>query len=119
MRDRLTLITLGNLQGGAFGPVVDQAISDVLKDCDDRPSLEKARKVVIEIEFVPAADDGVRALGAVAVEASVKKSIPAQKTRTEFLGVNVVDNGDGVIGIEALLPERQDNLFTRQEGTNR
>jgi len=45
--------TLDQIHDGAVAMMIDEALSAVYADCDDRPGLAKARKVTIEISITP------------------------------------------------------------------
>lgn len=101
-----TLDTLGDLDDGTTRLVVDQALSEALSDCDNRPHLGKPRRVVVTVEMRPVLND-VGAMKGVSAEASVKLSVPGRRTRSEYLPTNV--NGGTV---EAFLPfDRPNPLF--------
>lgn len=59
MQDKLSLETLGQLDDGTVGAVANAAIAEALADCDDRPFLEKGRKVTVEIVINPVLDGSV------------------------------------------------------------
>lgn len=84
-KDKLSLETLGQLDEGTVSAVVDAAIADMLKDCDDRPGLTKARKLTLEVSFVPVVDERSFALRGVDISTTVKSSVPAQTIRELYL----------------------------------
>lgn len=101
-----TLDTLGDLDDGVTRLMADQALSEALADCDNRPHLDKPRRIVLTLEMRPVLNDSGGMKG-VAAEATVKLSLPGRKTRAEYLPTNV--NGQGV---EAFLPfDRPNPLF--------
>ena len=48
-KQTLSLATLHKLDDGMVGRVVDAELQKVLRDCEDRPSLDKVRKVTIQL----------------------------------------------------------------------
>ncbi len=113
-KDKLTLATLGQLDDGTVGAVVDAAIAEALADCDDQPFLKKGRKVVVEI-VVNAVLDGNRLKG-VDVASGVKLTRPPQAAREQYLRTTF---GTVHKTVEAILPDsHQDGLFTGERGGN-
>ena len=110
-QDKLTLATLGKLDDGTVGAVVDAAITEALIDCDDRPFLEKARKVTIEVVISPVLDNG--RLKAVDVATGVKLVKPPQVARKQSLRTTF-DTANRKV--EAMLPDSyQDTMFTGEK----
>ncbi len=83
--EKLTLATLGQLDDGTVGAVVNAAITDALKDCDDRPGLKKARKITLEVSFEPVVDERSFVLKGVDIDTKVKLTVPAQELREQYL----------------------------------
>jgi len=109
-RKLFTLDSLGDLDDGATRLLVDAAIAEALEDCDNRPSLDKPRRVVVTLEFTPVLSQfgGMKGVDA---EAKVKTTFPARAARSEYLPTNA--RGDTV---EAFLPtEHPTPLFTAEE----
>lgn len=101
-----TLDTLGDLDDGVTRLMVDAALAEALGDCDNRPHLDKPRRIAVVVEVRPVLN-GAGGMKGVAAEANVKLSLPGRKTRSEYLPTNV--NGDTV---EAFLPfDRPNPLF--------
>ena len=85
-KEKLSLSTLSQLDDGTVGAVVDAAIAEALADCDDRPYLEKARKITIEVAVSPVLDNG--RLKGVDVATGVKLAKPPQAARDQYLRTN-------------------------------
>ncbi|MFA5552584.1 MAG: hypothetical protein WDA03_13340 [Trueperaceae bacterium] len=101
-----TIDTLGDLDDGTTRLLVDAALSEALADCDNRPYLDKPRRVVLTLELKPVLHEAGGMKG-VQGDVAVKLSLPPRKTRGEYLPTNV--NGDTV---EAYLPfDRPNALF--------
>lgn len=108
-----TLDTLGDLDDGTTRLMVDQALAEALADCDNRPHLDKARRITITLHMLPVLNDngGMKGVNA-AVEVGSK--FPGRRGRVEYLKTSV--NGNGV---EAYLPEeRPQPLFPASEEKN-
>lgn len=93
-----TTDTLGDLDDGVTRLMIDAALADALADCDDRPTLTKPRRIVIQVELQPELNQRGAMIG-VQAKAQVALRIPGQVTRSEFLPTNA--KGDT---IEARLP---------------
>lgn len=107
-----TIDTLGDLDDGTLRPVVDQALKEALTDCDNRPALDKPRRIVLTVELKPVLSE-MGGMKGVDAEATVKLSLPGRKTRAEYLPTSV--NGDTV---EAFLPfDRPNALFPQATTT--
>lgn len=72
--------TLHLVRNGALGEVIDSAIDEIYKDLTDRPSLSTARKLKIEISFIPS--DGEAEYAKIGL--SVDPVIPPQKFGREM-----------------------------------
>jgi hypothetical protein len=85
--EKFNLENLTMLDRGKIPLVFDQEAARVVKDCEERPLLDKPRRVVIVFEFIPVVDK--KALGggqvidcsSVEVECEVQSSIPKHKTQ--------------------------------------
>lgn len=99
MKKPLLLDTLGDLDDGTIRMLVDTALHEALADCDNRPGLDKVRKVVIQIEFKPVLSErgGMKGVENVV---QVKTNLPARAGRQEYLPTTV--RGDAVT---AFLPD--------------
>ena len=53
---QLTASTLAKLDRGAAAAALDKAIETAVRDCLDRPSDERARKITLTLELVPVKD---------------------------------------------------------------
>jgi hypothetical protein len=90
---KLTNKTIGDLQGGAIGYAIDQAIREAMRDCEGRPGLKTVRKVVINVEFLPASgglQEGASTLGSVGIKAKVGFNPPPRVGDTDYL---IVESG--------------------------
>jgi len=70
----LRTATLGEVRDGILAHQLDAELVKIHADCVDRPGLQKARKVKLEITFTPVGDDP---LDGVDVEFVVQSSLPA------------------------------------------
>lgn len=85
----LTLESLGRVRGGALAVAVNQSIAAAVHDCRDRPSLKKARSVVLKINISPT--EGETEFEDADVTFDVSRSFPAKS-----LPVRMTDNGNGL-----------------------
>lgn len=105
---KLTAETIASLNEGLFGAAVDKHITDILKDCEDRPGLKAPRTIKIELKFLPVMDQNGRALSGVEITPKASVTVPAQLARTEYLQTKVDAKGN----LDANLPSSyQDTIF--------
>ncbi|AWT34562.1 hypothetical protein DM785_02595 [Deinococcus actinosclerus] len=78
----LNLGSLHTLSEGGFGIKVDRDIEQAIKDCEDRPGLKTARKVVIELTITPEGEGGLSDT-TMTVTATSKLSVPKAATRKQ------------------------------------
>jgi hypothetical protein len=98
MKD-LSACTIGELNDGRAGALIDAHLEQVLNDCYDRPNLDKDRKLTITLTVRPHVND----MGQV----EAKAAMPKKHTRAEFLPVTV-EGGDAGVHVKASLSrERQ------------
>ena len=71
---------LSLVENGAFAHQFDIELARILDDCRERPSLDAARKLTIEIRLEPEVGDS-GALDAIHTEFAVQGKLPAQKSR--------------------------------------
>lgn len=89
----LDLATLKDLDNGKPAIAFRRAVEDCVKDCSDRPTEQRARKVTLELVLTPvAAEDAefegtFRACG-VTGEFRIKSSIPNRQTRPYSFGLD-------------------------------
>jgi hypothetical protein len=120
----LNLKTVGDLRKGAFGLQVDTLIDQAMRDCDDRPSIDKARVVTIEIELIPEPNDAARQMSAVAVSTSAKLKLPPMMKLGSILEVHREENENGQLVVHGVMPyETQDapgqkNMFKNDREDN-
>ena len=111
-KQTLSLATLHQLDDGMVGRVVDAELQKVLRDCEDRPSLDKVRKVTIQLEITPLQDDRSYSLRGIDTQVQVKAFVPPTGTRKEFL---YTSHDSSKKTVNAALPDsHQDNLFDSQ-----
>lgn len=86
---KLTLESLPRVRGGALSVAVNQALIAAIHDCRDRPSLKKARTVVLKIQIAPT--EGETEFDDADVVFDLSRSFPAKS-----LPVRMTDNGEGL-----------------------
>ncbi len=91
MQKRLSLATLGELDGGAAGVIIDAAIREAVGDLDDRGEDEKPRKVTIEITL-KRMDNGL-------IESHVEACAKVPRRRTATTVGRVAGNGGKGMGL--------------------
>lgn len=95
----LTHDTIGDLEQGAIGHVINLTLAALMADCRARPALKKSRKFTLTIDLEPSTNDGIEQgvikLAGVAVKASVKHTLPPQAGGVEILGVRDGVNFNG------------------------
>jgi hypothetical protein len=72
---QLNFESLGEVDHGSLRVAVDQALTQAYRDMADRPSLKKARKVELIIEYKPESDERGE-LTYIDVNFSIKASMP-------------------------------------------
>lgn len=80
--EKFTAATIATIDGGRIGVTIEQAVERARADCFDRPGVDKARKVVLEITFVPVPDESRRDLDSVDVCFQVKETIPGRESKS-------------------------------------
>lgn len=100
-RTTLNLASLGDLDGGAAGAVINAALDKAIADLDDRGSDGQPRKVMIEV--------ALKELNNKQIDASVqvKTSIPAYRTNSTFADIGRKGDKPAVF-FQELNPERPD-----------
>lgn len=72
---------LKDVDGGRLAAVVNMAMKRLLEDCADRPRESAARKLTLELTFVPGySDPNTHDLETVYVGYGLKESFPAKKS---------------------------------------
>jgi hypothetical protein len=74
------------LDGGRVEEAFAQAVKRCVADCEDRPAEENARKVNLQVEFIPVMDSEGHCEG-VSAAFQVKDTIPTRKSRIYSFGV--------------------------------
>lgn len=109
----LTIDTLGQLDDGTVRLLANKALSEMLTDCDNRPMLNKARKVTITITAHPE-QDRRGAMKGVHVGVQVKAALPPRAGRAEYLRTSIIGND-----VQAFLPDStEQELFTDAQEAN-
>lgn len=108
----LTLDTIGDLDDGVVRGLVNAALEECLDDLDNRPALDKPRKLTIQLSLEPVLDKrgGLKGISAYA---EVSKKIPPRTANADYCPTNVRSGK-----LEAHLPDdRQDAItFPAEEG---
>jgi len=80
----LSIGNVGDLDFGRVGESWNQALRRVLHDIEDRPRVDKPRKLTLEIAFVPVTDESGHCYNA-AAQAAVTDSLPRRRSgRLDF-----------------------------------
>lgn len=73
---------LAKIDQGRVAAALDDALKQVLADCDDRPTLKAKRKVTLKIEIVPVADQSGQNLADIETKFVVgEPTIPVRESR--------------------------------------
>jgi hypothetical protein len=93
----LSLGALKELDNGLIERLFNRGIQQVIKDCMDRPGLDKTRKVTLTVTITPVSSDanGESVCRDVAAEFAVAVNCPAQASRTYQLDAS--PNGQAII----------------------
>jgi hypothetical protein len=111
----LSARTIGELNDGRAGALIDAQLEQALNDCYDRPMLNKSRTLTINLTFTPHTSD-IGQLEVVTVEVEAKATIPKKHTRPEVLKVSI-EGDDAGVHVKANLPrERQMGMFEEGSG---
>lgn len=87
----LSIETLGLVDGTVSKHIIDEALSQAIKDCSSRPGVKKARVVTIKVEIKPACVDSGHMDG-FDVNVQTQTAIPPVSTKPEFLRVDYSNN---------------------------
>lgn len=68
--------SIGDIEGGSVAVGINQALRAAFLDCSDRPELDSARKVTLEISVKPVMDHGQFAYAAVTM--GIKSANPGK-----------------------------------------
>ena len=82
----LSLDTIRQLDNGRVFEAFSQALSRAVRDCEDRPGEDKARKVVLQIELTPVVQEE-HVPTTVALLCQVKDTVPTRKSRPYSCGI--------------------------------
>lgn len=72
----LSMENLGDIDDGSVAVAINQALRAAVNDCQDRPSLKKARKITLEISITPVMDK--RDFHQARVEFTIKQTVPSK-----------------------------------------
>lgn len=84
-----TFESLCSMDGGRIAQTLEFEIAKIVGDLNDRPTETSARKVTLQIEFVPVATSGT--IEEVKVSVQISRAIPSKKTRGYSMGMQGVD----------------------------
>lgn len=99
MIEKLSTATLSKLDGGRIDGGFTKAIERAMADCDNRPGLDKARKVTMEFSITPCAGEkGL--LETCNVSCKITETLPPRESKT----YNMSARPDGLF-FQELAPE--------------
>ncbi len=78
---KFTLGTLADMDGGRIKADFAEALDRCRKDCEERPAIEGARKIILTVSLNPVATDS-GALDSVDVDFDLKDNLPKRASRT-------------------------------------
>jgi hypothetical protein len=82
----LSLDTIKELDNGRVAEAFTQALARAVRDCEDRPTEEKDREVILGIKLKPIpADEGIPT--GVALMCQVRDTVPTRKSRPYSCGI--------------------------------
>jgi len=84
--------TMADIDGGRLKAAIEKQLKRCVDDCKDRASLDKPRKVMIELCLTPVADDTTGEAEQVWLDYQVKTAIPS--LHREGLSLGLQKNGD-------------------------
>jgi hypothetical protein len=102
----LSMENLSKLDSGKLAACFDHHLQNVLRDCEDRPHETGKRKIVLEIEITPVADEV--SISHVATVYNVKTAVPKAKTRAIMLPAKMVKDAHGRERIETCFEPSDD-----------
>ncbi len=114
---KLTAESLCRLDRGALSVALEQSVSQAARDCLDRPTDDRARKVTLTIELIPKPvfDDDTRSIevDGVAGKYKIKCSVPDRESACLDFGIQ----SDGTLIFNENVPDnhRQRSLLTDEE----
>lgn len=91
----LTTATLAVFDNGLTAAIIDEAIADAVRDCNERPNNKKPRSVAINISIVPVVREQGGDAENVSVQVGVKTARPAFKGGANVCGLRYVRNDNG------------------------
>ena len=93
MLHEFSLPTLVNLDGGRITEAWLQALKRCARDCEDRPAVEKPRKVVLELSVRPVMDEQ-GGLDTIRGTFQIKDTAPARESKVYDFGLRQIRGGD-------------------------
>lgn len=91
----LSLHTLPDLDSGVIAAQFDEFIKQVLQDCDERPNDKSARKVSLELQFVPVPSATGQVADEVELSFHIASRIPKAKSRSYHMPLATRHNARG------------------------
>jgi hypothetical protein len=106
--------SIGDLQDGQFGRAIDAGIAQILKDIDNRPSEDGARKLTITLEFKP---EEVSNHGAtlIALRGVTTVTTPKRASRVHVMRLERDADNEGEVTLSVAF-DGQENLFEDKKG---
>ena len=104
--------TLPQLDGGRLQQAIDKSLKRCIEDCKDRPGLDTARKVGIELIITPYADDTGDVVS-INLDYQVKPTLPPLKREGMNLGLQ--KNGDLMFNEHSPRNVNQTTVFDDQD----
>lgn len=84
---KFSIKNIGDLDGGRIAMMIDQQLGVAEVDCQNRPGVDKPRKVIVEIELHPIVDEsGV--CEEVSVGFDAKTNVPKQRSKQISMGLH-------------------------------
>lgn len=107
MKQVLTLDTAGDVDQGALRIAVNKALKLVTQDLADRPTLDKARTVMLRIDLKPVVDQNSNA--PTLEHADVAWQVMTKTPAIGSVGVVMKPQHDGLLYFHSDLPQEPDN----------
>lgn len=107
MKKELSLASLGDINGGVFGIAVNTALSQAMRDCEDRPGLDGPRKLTLEVNFIPLMDSKGDLMGVNVLPQVKQPKLPPQNIPGQVMGVKIhrdIDTGI-VLNVQAIFED--------------
>lgn len=118
MQQKLSLETVGDLDGGSLRVEFNKTLGLIVRDLDQRPALAKPRRLTLEIiispEFRPNLS-GQPELTSAGIAWQIKAAIPAHGAAA----TTAKAKADGTLAFQSDLPEAPDGLSIMDEAERR